>query len=195
MLRAPAVTILNLALGQKPGVIAWLRDSFLGLCVAITNYRHQMDFKRKCLLQPNIDSAELAGGRRGVSGLALLTFTPRGAGKDSARSSLLGFKFHGFLLSRFDPNVPMGQRTPVPNGRGRGGMETLQRGHVRAWQLRAVCSPGGEQSGPREDRGWEVSSYRPGNLGLVTEHTQRPGCQEAEGFLRVSVKPRKVLLA
>lgn len=136
-----------------------------------------------------------AAGRRGVSGLALLTFTPRGAGKDSARSSLLGFKFHGFLLSRFDPNVPMGQRTPVPNGRGRGGMETLQRGHVRAWQLRAVCSPGGEQSGPREDRGWEVSSYRPGNLGLVTEHTQRPGCQEAEGFLRVSVKPRKVPLA
>lgn len=79
-----------------------------------------------------------AAGRRGVSGLALLTFTPRGAGKDSASSSLLGFKFHGFLLSRFDPNVPMGQRTPVPNGRGTGGMETLQRGHVQAWQLRAV---------------------------------------------------------
>lgn len=61
--------------------------------------------------------------------------------------------------------------------------------------VRWESPPGGEQVGPREAGVWEVSSYKPGNLGLVTEHTQRPGCQEAEGFFRVSVKPRKVLWA
>lgn len=46
-LRAPAVTILNLALGQKPGVIAWLRDSFLGLCVAITKLQAPNGLQKK----------------------------------------------------------------------------------------------------------------------------------------------------
>lgn len=87
-----AFIILNLSSGQKPGVIAWLRDSFPDPCIAITKLQAPNGPQKKTFITAPVHSGinPAPGRAAGVHGFARLTFTALGscqAGRD--RSSHL----------------------------------------------------------------------------------------------------------